>query len=228
MSYVNVNSIKTRGDENIFSLFFCDSKCERDGEVEKRRKKKSIFPLLHSRAMFCCLLRHFFYFLLVVIFSLFIMGVEKRKIIITIIQPSYETALYFILYFHHYHHLHRTSEETRKRNDNGPLKLEVQVQPSATAKAQHLTGEQIAMPMTTYDPTATFETRNPFIDPSLAAAIYQQQQINLRPSYGVDPNNIFDPNIYNAALLNQQFLPPIDSIGFRQADNNNVSSKHFT
>jgi hypothetical protein len=154
----------------------------------------------------CCLLRHFFPLLS---FALFM---ELQRLALNCLFATTSFLSFF----------YRTTEETRKRSDNGPFKLEVQVQPSAS-KAQTLTGEQISMPVTTYDPT--FETRNPFNDPSLAASIYQQQQINLRPSsYGP---NIFDPNIYNAALLNQQFLPPIDSIGFRQSDSN-VSCFHAT
>jgi hypothetical protein len=88
-----------------------------------------------------------------------------------------------------------------------------------------LTGEQIAMPGMNYDPT--FETRNPFIDPSLAGSIYQQQQqINLRPSYEpISDPNILEPSFYNA-LLNQQFLPPsvIDGNGFLRQSDGSVSS----
>lgn len=118
------------------------------------------------------------------------------------------------------------SSETRRRENNGPLKLEVQVQPSVVPKPYPLridpnSNVQFISPTSSPLPDP-FETIKPQIDPALAASIYQQHQINLHPTYNPlrDPN-IIDPQVVNALLQQQYFA---SQSPFRQNVDNSVST----
>lgn len=124
------------------------------------------------------------------------------------------------------------SSETRKKQFEGPLKLELQVQPSVVPKpyplglqsspyplrAQPNPNVMISTPSTTTI-SEPFETIKPQIDPALAAAIYQQHQINLNPNYSpLNDPNLLDPQTVNA-ILSQQYLSaqyPDNIYGLRQ------------
>lgn len=122
--------------------------------------------------------------------------------------------------------------ETKKRETNGPLKLEVQVQPSVLPKPypskfqpQQQQNLQLPNPSSTPFPEP-FETTKPQLDPALAASIYQQHQINLNPTYSPfrDPN-VLDPQSLNAILHHQYFQPQNPEVyGFRQNGDGSVST----
>lgn len=123
------------------------------------------------------------------------------------------------------------SSETRKKETNAPLKLELQVQPSIQPRpipysAQSQQNGVLINPSTTPIPQP-FETLQPQINPAMADAIYQQHHINLNPTYSpLRDQNILDPLIANA-ILQQQFLSPQnpDNIyGFRQNADGSVST----
>lgn len=95
-------------------------------------------------------------------------------------------------------------------------------------RAQQNQNNLLLNPSTTPIPEP-FETAKPEINPALAAAIYQQHQINLSPTYSPlkDPS-LLDPQTVNA-ILNQQFLSaqnPENFYGFRQNSDGTVSNQN--
>lgn len=124
----------------------------------------------------------------------------------------------------------RAKNEIRRKVGNGPLKLELQVQPSIALKPYPVAGlhnqnPQYINPSSTPIPDP-FETVKPNVDPALAASLYQQQQINLNPSYNpLRDQNVLDPQVVNALLHHQYFGPQSQDIyGFRQNGDGSVST----
>lgn len=122
------------------------------------------------------------------------------------------------------------SSETRRKLDNGPLKLELQVQPTVAAvppRPYPIGGQQnIASASSTTPFPDPLETVRPQPDPALAAAIYQQHQINLHPTYSpFRDRDVLDPATVNALLHHQYFQPQNQNpYGYRQNIDGSVST----
>jgi hypothetical protein len=123
--------------------------------------------------------------------------------------------------------------ETKKRENNGPLKLEVQLQPSVLPKPypskyqpQNQQNVQLINPSSSTSFPEPFETIKPHLNPALNHQIYQQHQIDLNPTYSPmrDPN-VLDPQTLNAILHHQYFQQQNPEIyGFRQNGDGSVST----
>lgn len=121
--------------------------------------------------------------------------------------------------------------------NDGPLKIELQVQPTLGARPSVSTTSPTPLRRTSHDypftqSTSTslpnlLETVNPTIDPLVASQIFKQHQINLNPTYNPlrDPN-ILEPQIANAFLNQQYFVPqnPFFNSGLRQNYDGTVST----
>lgn len=125
--------------------------------------------------------------------------------------------------------LFRAKTETRKTQDDGPLRLELQVEPSFAPKPYPLAfqkSQNFYQPSTTPFPDP-FETVKPQIDPALAASIYHSNGINLNPTYNpLRDQNVLDPQTLNAILYQQYYSPqdPNNVYGFRQNSDGSVST----
>lgn len=141
-----------------------------------------------------------------------------------LIVPHFFLLPFMLVYSSIHRHLchivnSTTQEETRRRSDNnGPMKLEVQVQPSVKPP-QSLTGEHIGTVSKTSSSSSTFDpyqTRNSQFDPNSQAALataifHQQQHINSLPTFGPTefhgPPNIFDQQ-FDQQMNYPYGLPP--------------------
>lgn len=124
------------------------------------------------------------------------------------------------------------SARSETRKGVGPLKLELQLQPSVAPQdilpIRGQPNQNIFIASTTPNPDP-FETLKPNIDPALADAIYQQHRIRLQPTYSpLRDQNVVDPQLVSA-LLQQQFYNSQNSgnpgvLGFRQNADGSVST----